>query len=315
MTSRAQVRRLMALVPYLQQHPGVTVATVAELFSVTPRQIVADLHIAWMVGLGPGMLIDIDMDALEGEGTIHLTNAEFLSRPTRFTPDEATSLVVALRSVRELAPTELVPAVDSAIAKLRGATSSTDEPVHVYVASGDADTRTVLGRAISDDVAVRLTYDGARRGATTEPTVDPRRLFTRDGVGYLRGWDVEAGDWRTYRLDRIHDVEVTDQPVSPHPAPPAEDEDWLAGGTTVTLLLDHSARWVAEYYPVRRVQDTTDGLQVELSVIDQSWLNALLLRLAGSARVLEPGPAAATQSAARTVLDAYRAAGLLDSET
>lgn len=87
MTSSHQVPRLLALVPYLQAHPDADLTETAAVFDVTVRQLVADLKVLWFCGLpggAPGDLIEVDMDALE-QGTIRLTNAEFLSRPQRFT--------------------------------------------------------------------------------------------------------------------------------------------------------------------------------------------------------------------------------------
>lgn len=66
---------------------GAAVAEVARVFDVTPRQLKSDLAVLWMVGLGPGQLAEIDMDALDSDGVIHLSNAEFLARPMQFTPD------------------------------------------------------------------------------------------------------------------------------------------------------------------------------------------------------------------------------------
>ena len=105
MNSSDQVARLLALVPYLQAHPDADVRTTASVFGVSPRQLIADLNVLWYCGLPggmPGDLIEVDMDAVESEGRIRLTNADYLARPLRFTLDEAMSLAVALRSLQEL---------------------------------------------------------------------------------------------------------------------------------------------------------------------------------------------------------------------
>ena len=99
MTSQAQVRRLLSLVPYLREHDGAPVADVAAAFGVSPRTLRADLGVLWMCGmpgLTPGDLIDIDMDAVDGEGVIHLSNADYLPRPLRLSADEALAQPSAL---------------------------------------------------------------------------------------------------------------------------------------------------------------------------------------------------------------------------
>ena len=51
----------------------------------------------------PDDLIDVDLDALEGpeaDGVIRVSNADYLARPLRLTPTEATAIIVALRALR-----------------------------------------------------------------------------------------------------------------------------------------------------------------------------------------------------------------------
>ena len=81
-----QVGRLLALVPYLQARREVPSSRPRPTSGCSPAQIVKDLNVLWfcgLPGLGMGDLIDVDMDALEGEGVIRLSNADYLSRPLR----------------------------------------------------------------------------------------------------------------------------------------------------------------------------------------------------------------------------------------
>lgn len=314
MRSTDQVARILALIPLLQRRPGADVAEVAREFGITPRQLDADLKVIWMIGLpGPGQLIDVDMDALESDGVIHIGNADVLTRPVRFTPDEALGLVVALQSVRALAGDDLAPVVESALAKLQGVSGHHAQDTRVLIASGEQRIRTDLAAAITDRVAVELTYDGAARGGTTQPLVDPERLFVTAGAGYLQAWNREAAAWRTYRLDRIAAVTRTELPAGRHPSPPPADE-WskrLDEAATVTVELRPAARWVAEYYPVTEVTEITEGtetgdtLRVVLPVVDRDWFVALALRLGPDARVVEPDVAAAVAAAAAATLAQY----------
>ncbi len=115
---------LLALVPYLRENDGARVDDVATEFGVRPKQIIADLKVLWFCGL-PGAqmgdLIEIDIDAAEGEGVIHLNNADYLARPLRLAADEALALLTALRTLREVTAGHDRDAVDRAIAKLEAA--------------------------------------------------------------------------------------------------------------------------------------------------------------------------------------------------
>lgn len=309
MTSASQVPRLLSLVPYLQAHPDADLAETAATFGVSTRQLVADLNVLWFCGLPggmPGDLIEVDMDALEENGRIRLTNADYLARPLRFTVEEAMSLVVALGALEEMADADLAGSVRSARAKLEGLFGGGDR-VDVRVQAGEEAIRTQLADAIAAGHAVRLTYHGASRGTATSPLVDPARLATRDGYGYLVGWAHERSAWRTYRLDRVGAVEVTDAAVDDHGEAPALASGWLderPDAALVTLDLRPAGHWIVEYHPTVSVERLDAGLlRVGLRVADPDWFRRLLLRLGPAvARVDPPEAAASARDAAREAL-------------
>ncbi len=307
-TSSDQVSRLLALVPYLQSHPGVAVAQAAQAFGVTRAQLMKDLQVLWMCGLPgglPGDLIEIDMDAAEEHGTIHLTNADYLARPMRFTLDEVMSLVVALRTVAEVATGDTAAAVASALAKLEALTSSSEtNRVALHLDTGTELVRRVLVHCIDNSRRASLVYDGLTRGETTRPEVDPARIDLVDGVAYLQAWSHERGAWRTYRLDRIVEARIVDRPAGDHGPAPAARVGWFdASEQQVTLALAPEAAWITEYYPTRGEVQVVDGRTIAtFPVTDPNWLRHLLLRLGGGATVLEPADAGV--DAARTAADA-----------
>src|SRR5215216_539719 len=147
MTSRAQLRRLLSLVPYLREHDGVAMTDVAAAFGINVKTLREDLSVLWMCGmpgLTPGDLIDIDMDAVDGEGVIHLSNADYLTRPLRLSADEALALVLALRTLRGIAGPGKRDAVDRALKKLEavaGNVPATQATVAVTAARDDIQAR------------------------------------------------------------------------------------------------------------------------------------------------------------------------------
>ena len=214
MTSRAQVRRLLSLVPYLREHDGVAMTDVAAAFGISLKTLREDLSVLWMCGmpgLTPGDLIDIDMDAVDGEGVIHLSNADYLTRPLRLSADEALALVLALRTLREIAGPGKRDAVDRAMKKLEavaGNVPATDQATVAVTAARD-DIQARVNDGLQRGKRLDLTYDVASRAETTRRMVDPLRVFVLEGYGYLEAWCYSANALRTFRLDRIAAVEVT----------------------------------------------------------------------------------------------------------
>lgn len=313
MRSSDQVSRLLALVPYLQRHPDADLRHTADLFHVTPRQLIADLQVLWYCGLPgglPGDLIEVDMDAVETEGRIRLTNADYLDRPLRFSLDEAMSLAVALRALLEMGDSELTAAVRSALTKIEAAVGDVGPQVGVQVEGGTEEIREHLAAALDAQVAVQLTYHGASRGVTTTPVVEPVRVVVRDGYAYLDAWSRDRNDWRTYRLDRIAEVAVTNEPVAERGEAPTFDSGWLdqrPDATPVTLDVTSEARWITEYFPMQQVEERPDGgARVTMLVADPAWLRRLLLRLGTTVVSVDPPEAArSAEQAARDALALY----------
>src|SRR6185437_8722126 len=97
---RERLPRLLALVPYLQAHQGISASQAAADFEITEDQLRRDLQLLWMCGLpghGPGDLIDL---SFEGD-TVSVGHDAGLARPLRLTTDEALALVVALRTLAD----------------------------------------------------------------------------------------------------------------------------------------------------------------------------------------------------------------------
>lgn len=71
----------------------------------------------------------------------------------------------------------------------------------------------------------RVTFDYTKRGAADPGSrrVEPYRMVCTGRRWYLMAWDVDRGDWRSFRLDRMRHVHRTGWRFTPRPAPdPAE---------------------------------------------------------------------------------------------
>ena len=294
--ARDQVGRLLRLVPYLHGREQVSLDEAARVIGVPPEQLDQDLRVLFVCGLPGGLpddLIDVDLDALEGEGMIRVSNVDYLARPLRLTPTEATAIIVALRALRSGAAGDTRDVVDRALAKLEAAAA---EGVPLVDPGDDAPRALALRVALEDAVRrarqVRLTYYVPARDEESERVVDPHALVSHHGVDYLDAWCHSAQAPRLFRLDRVHEASVLESPVTTEPRAPRDLSHGIFDGeeaTLVTLRLRPEARWVEEYYAVEDVRPQPDGgSEVDLLVADERWLRRLLLRLAPEAAVISP---------------------------
>jgi proteasome accessory factor C len=302
--AKDQVARLLTLVPFLHARGQVRLDDAAAALDVPAEQLVKDLKVLLMCGLPggyPGDLIDVDLDALEGpeaDGVIRVSNADYLARPLRLNPTEATAIIVAMRALRNGAKDETREIVDRTLAKLEAAAAEGTAAPRIDPGEAGADADLALLAAKLQGAADRgrqvlLSYYVPSRDEESERRVDPRGVVTAHGFAYLDAWCHSAEAPRLFRLDRIDRAEVLDDPIETPPEAPRDLGDGLftraADTTPATIRLEPSARWVIEYYPVEAVRQQRDGsLEVDLLVAEERWLTRLLLRLAPHARVLSP---------------------------
>ena len=315
-TAASRLSRLLALVPWLTANPGVTVDEAAAHFDVSADQLEKDLFLLICTGR-PGHFHDdlVDIQFWDEDRRITVLDPQSLDRPLRLSPDEAASLLVALRVLAQLPGVSDRDALASATAKLEtaagqalraadGLTVAVEGPRDPVVASA-------IDAALAGGRALRLDYVG-QLDERTERVVDPMRVLSLQGRSYLEAWCRRAEAVRTFRIDRIQGAVVLEEPaIVPSDAVPVDLVEGVlrVEGTPVTLELAAEAAWVAEEQQVDAVTDLGDGrIRVVLPVADDRWLERLLLRYAGSVTVVDrPDVAESVRRQAQSALDAYGA--------
>jgi proteasome accessory factor C len=286
--------RLLALVPYLLARPGIRIDEAAADFGVSEAQLRRDLELLWMCGLpgyGPGDLIDLSFDS----DTVTVTFDAGMSRPLRLSAAEATALVVALRALVDTPGVLDTDAVRRALAKIESAAGVASQTAMVVgLATREEAATATVRQALDRRRALRMRYYTASRDALSDRTVDPMRMLLLEGRSYLEAWCRQAEAVRLFRLDRIEDVTLLDEPANPpaHARPtdvsaglfrPAPDQQ------VAVLVLGSDAAWVSDYYPVDEIAELGDGRsRVRMRYADQDWMVRLLLGLGGEVTVLEP---------------------------
>ena len=310
--------RMLAIVPYLVQHPGSALGEVAALFGVDPDPLRRDLDLLFMSGLppyGPGDLIDVDVDE---DDRIWITMADHFSRPLRLTRNEA--VAVYIRGTELVATPGLpqAPALASALAKLRDSLEPdtlAEAAARIEIAA--AGTRTPqhlegLRAAARDHRRVRIEYFAASTGEWSRRTIEPEEVFADLGNWYVAAWDLETGEERLFRIDRVRGAEASTETFEPRGLAGAGRQLYTPSeaDVPVRLRLHPGARWIAEYYATTDPVEREDALDVTLPARQLGWVARLLLRVTPDVEVLEP-PELADQvhELADLTLARYREAG------
>src|SRR5690625_7719356 len=78
-----------------------------------------------------------------------------------------------------------------------------------------------LASAVRDGVRVRVDYERAD-GERFERRLELYRVLSGEGRWYLFAWYLARADWRTFRMDCMHEVHASSFPFTPRPTPDLE---------------------------------------------------------------------------------------------
>ena len=326
--------RLLNMVPYFQANPRITCdEAAAELGRHASSSCAQDLDQLWMCGLpgyGPGDLIDFEFSG----DTIDVTFSAGMDHPLRLTSPEATGILVALRALLEVPGMVDPEAARSAIAKIEsaagtatgareGADAAVDEPAPI-----ESEAAAAVRAAVRDGRALSIDYYSASHDTLSSRVVDPIRVVLVADHSYLEAWCRTAEGVRLFRFDRIVDARVLDEPSAPpEPAVAGRPDTSLFDARPVaaaaTLLIDRSAAWMFDYYPLRVVRELPDGAcEAAMTYASDGWMARFVLGFGSAVRVLEPQSLAdRVRESAVAALEAYevrrrrRATGRLVHDT
>jgi proteasome accessory factor C len=301
MLAQDKLTFLLALVPYLVDRGRVSVTEVAAHFDVEPEAIREAVRLIAVSGV-PGEtstyqyedLFDIAWDDFEDNDQIVITNLVALDDSPRFSAREAAALIAGLQYLSALPENADRAALASLTAKLSIGASA--EPSQVGVASAEADATVALIRqAVTGGVQLELDYVSAR-GVKERRRVDPLRIESVDADWYLRGWCHLRGGVRTFRLDRMSDVVVTDEPLAHHADEVAlPDALFEASDDDLVVTVDVAAAalpLITDYIPEDAVSDERNGIvRTTLRVSHYHGLKRLIAGMSGVATVVGPDEA------------------------
>ncbi|MBI4729633.1 MAG: WYL domain-containing protein [Acidobacteria bacterium] len=297
-----RLQRILLLAPWVIARGRPTVEEVCSRFSITRRELEADLDLLFMCGLppfGPGDLVEAYVE----DDRVIIRMADWLARPMRLSHLEALGLLVAGRAIASLPGVEEAVSLRSALAKLEGALAPGEAKAAIELADRisvdlDAQGAASLGAlrsAISSRRCVEIVYHSWSRDETTRREVDPLVIVGSLGKWYLVAMDHDTGEERTFRSDRIKEMKETGRTFV---RPPGFDPARFSGGPVfrpsangieVVLDLAPEATWVVESVPSESAESLPGGWRrLTLRTRHLEWLVRLLLNLGNRARAVRP---------------------------
>ncbi|WP_345655973.1 helix-turn-helix transcriptional regulator, partial [Streptomyces tremellae] len=288
---------LLSLLRARRDWPG---GLLAERLGVSARTVRRDVERLRALGYG--------IDAAKGpDGGYRLAAGSGLP-PLPFDDEQAVAIAVALQGAA-MSGVDIGEAAARALATVRQAVPSRlRHPMDAVRFTGpetaspvDPGVLRAVGTAVRERRVLRFDYRGEDRPARR---AEPHAVVARSGRWYLVAWDLDRGDWRVFRLDRLRPRTPPGALFTPRRLPAPDARAFLAARSkgsaagdrwpcTGQVLLDLPVGEVAPWIGDGEVESVTDR-SCRLTVGSWSWtgLLALVLRFDAPFTVVGPEPLA-----------------------
>ncbi|WP_228551717.1 helix-turn-helix transcriptional regulator [Mumia zhuanghuii] len=203
--------RMLRLLSLLQTHRYWTGPELAGRLDVSERTLRRDVDRLRVLGY--------PVDATRGAAGGYQLQAGASLPPLLVADDEAVAIAVGLQASAGTGASAFDDAAVRALSKIvqvmpprlrrrvKALQDYTDRGP-MYGPSIDAVLLSVLAQTCRDDERLELVYHRAD-GERTRRTVEPHRLVSRGRRWYLVAYDLQRGDWRSFRVDRMSEPRAT----------------------------------------------------------------------------------------------------------
>jgi len=281
----SRLSRILALIPFVLKNESTNVGEILERFDYTEDQLTRDLNTVFVCGLpgyGPGDLMEAYID----DDEVVIDAADYFTRAPRLTSTEALGLLAAGMTV--IGAGEASATLESAVKKLtKVVMPEADSALAVEVLDESANV-SALREAATNAQVVRIVYRSVGKEETTVREIEPWSVFATLGRWYVTGHCRLVDDERTFRVDRIRELDVLEETFDrPRKVPePGVGYSASPGDIVCDIDLHPKAKWVLEYYPVEVLREFKSKTRIRFSAPDAEVPARLLLRLGDSARLV-----------------------------
>ena len=206
------VMRVLTVLEILQARDFVSGAELAERLEVDLRTV--QRYIVRLKDL------NIPIDSSRGVGGAYRLKPGFRLPPLLLTNEEAFALSLGLRALRQIGLSAFAPATEGTMAKLQRVMPSAlhdsirtvEDVVAIepgpWVVSTSVECLIKSASAIRTAHRIRFAYQ-AHSGEASRRHIEPYAVLHTDGRWYLIGYCLSRRAMRTFRLDRVTDMEVS----------------------------------------------------------------------------------------------------------
>lgn len=299
-TAAVRALRTMDLIPYILEHPGISINQLSKIFNVAEKEIEKDLQLAFMCGLPgytPYELIDLTYE----EGVVSIIDPQVLNKPRNFSNNERVVIALGLEILKEinLSNPENLKKID----KLREKFLDKKDEDSVIVVEQDLSFPflNIINQAIFERRIVIFDYQSVSKDVLSSRNVLPHKLYLQNGNLYLSGNDVQAQSDRIFKADQILSCTIGDLADTDRFHLTQQEE-------IVELIVNHdNFNFIERNSSIIIDQEINNGqLHLKIRASNFDWLKRAILSNAPSIKVISPESLASeVEQMASDLISAY----------
>lgn len=281
-----QTNRLFQIIYILLREGTVTAGELAKRFEVSPRTIYRDIDALSLAG--------VPVYASKGKGGGISLLQDFVLDKSLLSETEQNAVLTALQGFLPLQVGE-----DASVLEKLSAFWGRNVVPWLKIDFSDwgdsnKDLFEMLKTAVTEQHIIHFDYYNSF-GEKTHRQVEPVQIWFKHRAWYLHGYCLSKKEFRTFKLTRIQNLTVTNEPCIPGRLDVTEA--WAADekedSKAVSLILKfapETAYRIYDEFDESQIEKQEDGsFLVSVTWPEDNWVWSFLLSFGESVRVIEPG--------------------------
>ncbi len=321
MNINERIHRILFILSYVSQNPGVRVEDLARQVGIRPAQLIKELEFMLLIGKPPFRPDDY-VDIYVEEQKVYVEFDQMLNRPLRFTRPEAMALLLSLQLLDPEVDPKVVQSlkgkIEKAISNSIDPTARLEDQIVLERPSRPVLHHfSLLRQAVENHRKTKINYYSLTRDETSTRVIRPYFLMKYLGYWYLTAYCEMRKDPRTFKFERILSVDLLKERFA---APEDLDVDKYkhnflkqVGRNQIKIYFDSVvAPWIHEQWGSSAQMKEDGGVVLTLFSETLEYPSRLVLSFAPHARPLDPiGLIEKVRKDAREVVGLYEAKAVL----
>lgn len=281
--------RLYAMTLYLLNHGKTSAAQLAKHFEVSVRTVQRDIDALCQAG--------IPVYALSGSNGGYAISDSFTMNNQLITQEDFTYIVTALQGLRTVTNSRRANEILEKVSSLSKQDSMGMILDFSVLREGNEKLLQALQSAVANRRIVQFTYTN-NKGDTKKHLVEPIAVIYRWYAWYLLAYCIEKEDYRTYKLVRMSDLQITEElSYREHPSTQSIiakcDRAYQKNVPSTKVKLHcfrNAVHRIKEYLNGTVLEEYKDGSAViEICIMeDEQWWIGVVLSQGADVKILEP---------------------------